>query len=45
MISAAVMYIFEYFTNKRQVKWLDNFSVATSMLVGMVAAVLFQQII
>ena len=45
VISAAVMYIFEYFTNKRQVKWLDNFSVATSMLVGMVAAVLFQQII
>ncbi len=45
VISAVVMYIFEYFTNKRQVKWLDNFSVATSMLVGMVAAVLFQQII
>lgn len=44
-VSAVVMLVFEYFTNRKQVKWLDNFSVATSMLVGMVAAVFFQQII
>lgn len=39
-VSAVVMAIFEYFTNKKKMGWLDNFSVATSMLVAMVAAVL-----
>lgn len=41
-ISAVVMAIFEYFTQKKQMAWLDNFSVATSMLVGMIAAVLMK---
>lgn len=39
IISALVMQVFEYFTVKRGKAWLDNFSVATSMLVGMIAAV------
>lgn len=39
IISALVMAVFEYFTVKRGKAWLDNFSVATSMLVGMIAAV------
>lgn len=40
LIAAAVMAVFEYFTVRRGKAWLDNFSVATSMLVAMVAAVL-----
>lgn len=43
-VAAAVMLVFEYFTNKRNIKWLDNFSVAASMLVGMTAAVLFERL-
>ncbi|MBQ8814281.1 MAG: DUF5058 family protein [Lachnospiraceae bacterium] len=39
LISALVMAVFEYFTVKKGKAWLDNFSVATSMLVGMIAAV------
>ncbi|WP_395026311.1 DUF5058 family protein [Robinsoniella sp.] len=41
-IAAVVMAIFEYFTQKKQMAWLDNFSVATSMLIGMIAAVLIK---
>lgn len=40
IVSALVMAVFEYFTVKRGKAWLDNFSVATSMLVGMIAAVI-----
>lgn len=40
VVSALVMAVFEYFTVKRGKEWLDNFSVAVSMLVGMIAAVL-----
>lgn len=43
-VSAVVMLIFEYFTNKKKMAWLDNFSVATSMLAGMIAAVLIKLI-
>lgn len=43
-VSAVVMAVFEYLTNKKQMKVLDNFSVATSMLIGMVGAVLLQQV-
>lgn len=39
-VSGAVMAVFEYFTRKKKMAWLDNFSVAASMLVGMAAAVL-----
>lgn len=41
-VSAAVMAVFEYFTVKKHMDWLDNFSVAASMLAGMVAAVVLQ---
>ncbi len=39
-VSGVVMLIFEYFTNKKKIAWLDNFSIAGSMLIGMIAAVL-----
>ena len=38
-VSAAVMAVFEYFINKKGISVLENFSLAASMLVGMVAAV------
>ena len=40
VISAAAMAVFTYFSEKKQQIWLDNFSVAGSMLFGMAAAVL-----
>lgn len=40
LISAFIMAIFEYLTIKKQKAWLDNFSLAVSMLLGMIAAVL-----
>ncbi len=39
VIAAAVMAVFEYFTIKKNKAWLDNFSVATSMLIAMAAVV------
>lgn len=39
-VSALVMAVFEYFTNKKGLSVLDNFSMAVSMLAGMAAAVL-----
>jgi len=39
-VSAAAMALFTYFSEKKGQKWLDNFSVAGSMLCGMAAAVL-----
>jgi len=38
--SAAAMAVFTYFTEKKNQRWLDNFSVAGSMLFGMAVAVL-----
>ena len=38
-VSAAVMAIFEYLSSKKKLAWVDNFSIAASMLVGMAAAV------
>ena len=38
--SALAMAVFTYFTEKKHMAWLDNFSVAGSMLFGMAAAVL-----
>ena len=38
--SAIAMGIFTYFAEKKKMAWLDNFSMAGSMLVGMTAAVL-----
>ena len=37
--SALAMAIFTYFAEKKKMAWLDNFSIAGSMLVGMTAAV------
>lgn len=37
--SAAAMAVFTHFAEKKQMAWLDNFSIAGSMLVGMAAAV------
>ncbi|MFV0363012.1 MAG: DUF5058 family protein [Suipraeoptans sp.] len=39
VISAAVMALFEYLSNRKQMKALDNFSLATSMLIAMTAIV------
>ena len=38
-VSAAAMGLFEFLARKRGMTWLDNFSMAGSMLVGMAAAV------
>lgn len=38
--SAVAMAIFTYFAEKKKMLWLDNFSIAGSMLVGMTAAVI-----
>ncbi len=37
--SAIAMAVFVYFAEKKKMAWLDNFSIAGSMLVGMAAAV------
>lgn len=39
-VSAAAMAVFSYFSEKKGQQWLDNFSVAGSMVVGMAVAVL-----
>ncbi len=44
LVAMAVMAVFEYFTVKRKMAWLDNFSVATSMLAAMAAAVIINMI-
>ena len=45
VVSAAAMAVFEYFAKVKKVTWLDNFSMAGSMLVGMAAAVLLGGIV
>ncbi len=39
VFSALAMAVFTYFSEKKKMAWLDNFSIAGSMLVGMAAAV------
>jgi hypothetical protein len=39
-VSAAVMALFTYLAEKKHMEWLDNFSIAGSMLCGMLAAAL-----
>ena len=39
-VSAAAMAVFTYFIEKKNIRWLENFSIACSMLVGMAVAVL-----
>ena len=41
--AAAAMAVFTYFSEKKGKAWLDNFSIAGSMLIGMLAAVLIGQ--
>lgn len=45
VIAAACMGVFEYFIQKKNVKVLENFSLAASMLIAMAAAVVIQIII
>ncbi len=40
-ISAMAMGVFEYFARVKKQTWLDNFSLAASMLIGMATAILF----
>lgn len=40
-VSALTMAIFVYFIEKKKMLWLENFSIAVSMLTGMSAAVLY----
>ncbi|MDD3429909.1 MAG: DUF5058 family protein [Oscillospiraceae bacterium] len=40
VVSALVMAVFVYFVERKKMEWLENFSIAASMLVGMTAAVL-----
>lgn len=40
IFAALAMAVFTYFAEKKKMAWLDNFSIAGSMLVGMAAAVL-----
>ena len=39
-VAAAVMAVFTYFAEKKHMVWLESFSIAGSMLIGMIAAVL-----
>ena len=43
-VSAGVMALFAYLAEKKHVTWVENFSIAGSMLAGMAAAVLFGQL-
>lgn len=40
IFAALAMAVFTYFAEKKKMAWLDNFSIAGSMLVGMAAAVI-----
>ena len=40
VFSGLTMAVFVYFAEKKQMAWLDNFSIAGSMLAGMGAAVI-----
>ena len=42
LIAAAVMAVFEFLIQKKNMQVLENFSLAASMLVAMAAAVVFQ---
>ena len=44
VVSAGVMALFSYLAEKKHVTWVENFSIAGSMLAGMAAAVLFGQL-
>ena len=39
LVAAAAMAVCEWFERNRQVRWLENFDLAASMLVAMAAAV------
>ena len=41
-VSAAVMAVFVWLAEKKNAAWVDNFSIAGSMLAGMAAAVLLR---
>ena len=39
VVSALVMAVFTYFAEKKHMVWLESFSIAGSMLIGMLAAI------
>ena len=39
VVSALVMAVFTWLAKKKNMGWLENFSIAGSMLVGMIAAI------
>ena len=39
VVSALVMAVFVYFSEKKHLVWLESFSIAGSMLVGMLVAI------
>ena len=39
IVAALVMYIFIYIRDKKNLTWIDSFSVAGSMLVAMISAI------
>lgn len=45
IIAGLCMAVFEYFTQKKNMKVLDNFSLAASMLIAMAAAVVIQLVV
>ena len=45
VIAALVMAVFEYFIQKKNIKALENFSLAASMLIAMAAAVVLQLVV
>ncbi len=45
IVAAVIMAVFEFFTQKKNMKVLENFSLAASMLVAMAAAVVLQLVI
>ena len=44
-VAAAVMALLTWLSEKKKLAWLDNFSIAVSMLCGMLAAVAVGQIV
>ena len=40
IVSAAVMALFIFLSEKKKLAWLDSFSIAGSMIIGMAAAVI-----
>ena len=44
LVAAAMMALFVYLSEKKKLAWVDNFSIAGSMIIGMAAAVVVKLI-